>query len=72
MKVIEVCQDRAMRWKSYFWLYLTDGPKEKYVGTEDQGNGIWRVFYRDIFLGYFVENKIRDKQVLIRGNQNLV
>ena len=40
--------------------------KGKYVGVVDQGNGIWRVFYRDVFLGYFNENKIRDKQVSIR------
>ncbi len=46
-----------MRWKSYFWSYLTVGPEGKYVDTEDKGNGIWRVFYRDIFLGCFFENK---------------
>ena len=44
----------------------------KYVGAEDQGNGIWRVYYRNVFLGYFNENKIRDKQVSIRLSQNLV
>ncbi|MFT4757825.1 MAG: hypothetical protein ACJARP_003221 [Vicingaceae bacterium] len=42
------------------------------VGAEDQGNGIWRVFYRVVFLGYFNESKIRDKQVSIRLSQNLV
>ncbi|PKG43613.1 hypothetical protein [Psychroflexus sp. MES1-P1E] len=57
MKVPEVSQNGAMRWKSYFWSFLTDRPKGKYVGTEDKGNGIWRVFYRDIFLGYFVDKK---------------
>ena len=31
-----------------------------------------RVFYRDVFLGYFNEKKIRDKQVSIRLSQNLV
>jgi hypothetical protein len=30
------------------------------------GNGIWKVFYRDVFLGYFNENDIRVKQQSIR------
>lgn len=72
MKVMKVCQNASLRWKSYYWVYLTAGLKGKYVGVEDQGNGIWRVFYRDVFLGYFNENKIRDKQVSIRLSQNLV
>jgi hypothetical protein len=72
MKVMKVCQNGSMRWKSYYWGYLTAGLKGKYVGAEDQENGIWRVFYRNVFLGYFNENKIRDKQVSIRLSQNPV
>jgi len=56
MKVMKVCQNGSMRWKSYYWVYLTAALKGKYVGAEDQGNGIWRVFYRDVFLGYFNEH----------------
>lgn len=62
MKVMKVYQNGSMRWKSYYWVYLTAGLKGKYVGVEDQGNGIWRVFYRDVFLGYFNENK-RQKSI---------
>ena len=69
---MKVCQNEAMRWKSYYQGYLTVGLKGKYIGADDQGNGIWRVFYKDVFLGYFNENKIRDKQVSIRVSQNLV
>jgi hypothetical protein len=72
MKVMKGCQNGFMRYKSYYWVYLTVALKGKYVGAEDQGNGICRVFYRDVFLGYFNENKIRDKQVSIRLSQNLV
>ncbi|MFD2789213.1 integrase core domain-containing protein [Arenibacter antarcticus] len=72
MKVMKVCQNGSMRWKSYYWVYLTAALKGKYVGAEDQGNGIWRVFYSDVFLGYFNEKNIRDKQVSIRLSQNLV
>jgi hypothetical protein len=40
MRVMKVCQNEAMRWKSYYWGYLTVGLKGKYFGAEDQGNGI--------------------------------
>ena len=46
-----------MRWKLFYWVYLTASLKEKFVSAEDQGNGIWCVFFRDIFIGYFNENK---------------
>ncbi|MEP6262446.1 MAG: hypothetical protein ABJ092_12775 [Gillisia sp.] len=72
MKVMKVCQNGSLRWKSVYLVFLTSGLKGKYIGVEDQGNGIWRVFYREVFLGYFNENKIRDKQVSIRLSQNLV
>jgi len=28
----------------------------------EMGNGIWRVFYRNIFLGFFDEKYLRNKQ----------
>lgn len=40
--------------------------------AEEIGNGIWKVFYRDVFLGYFNENDIRVKQQSIRLSSNLV
>lgn len=53
-------------------MYLTATLKGKYVGIENIGNGIWKVFYRNVFLGFFNENNIRDKQVSIRLSQNMV
>jgi hypothetical protein len=38
----------------------------------DMGNEIWRVFYRDVFLGYFDENSLREKQISKRLSQDLV
>ncbi len=72
MKVLKVTQNGAMRWKSYYWVYLTSALKGKHVGIENTGNGIWKVFYRNVFLGFFNENNIRDKQVSIRLSQNMV
>jgi len=72
MKILKVTQNGAIRWKSYYWVYLTAALKGKYVGIEDLGNGIWKVFYRDVFLGYFNEKDIRDKEKSTRLSTNLV
>jgi len=72
MKILKVTQNGAMRWKSYYWVYLTAALKGKYVGIEDIGNGIWKVFYRNVFLGFFNENELRTKQKSIRLETNLV
>jgi transposase InsO family protein len=71
-KVMNVTQNGAVRWKSYYWVFLTNGLKGKQVGAEERGNGIWKVFYRDVFLGYFNEKDIRDKEKSIRLSTNLV
>ncbi len=71
-KVMKVTQNGAIRWKSYYWVYLTAALKGKFVGIENLGNGIWKVVYRNVFLGFFNENSIRDKQVSIRLSQNMV
>jgi transposase InsO family protein len=72
LKVVKVTQNGAIRWRSYYWVYLTAALKGKYVGIHDMGRGIWKVFYRNVFLGFFNENNIRDKQVSIRLSQNIV
>jgi len=72
MKVMNVTQNGSMRWKSYYWVYLTTGLIGKPVAAEEMGNGVWKVFYRDVFLGYFNEKDIREKQQLTRLSTNLV
>lgn len=72
MKVMNVVQNGAVRWKSYWWVYMSRGLVGKQVGAEELGNGIWKVFYRDVFLGYFNEKDIRDKEKSIRLSTNLV
>jgi len=62
MKVMNVTQNGSIRWKAYYWVYLTRALIGKQVAAEELGNGIWKVFYRDVFLGYFNEKDIREKQ----------
>jgi hypothetical protein len=72
MKVLMVTQNGSMRWGAYNWVYLTAALKGKYVGALEMGNGIWRVFYRNVFLGYFDEKELRTKQKSVRLETNLV
>ncbi len=72
LKVLKVTQNGAIRWKSYYWVYLTAALKGKYVGIEELGNGIWKVFYRNVFLGFFNENELRNKEQSTRLETNLV
>jgi len=72
MKVMNVTQNGSIRWKSYYWVYLTRGLIGKRVGAEEIGNGIWKVFYRDVFLGYFNEKDIREKETATRLSTILV
>ena len=44
----------------------------KHIGALEMGNGIWRVFYRNVFLGYFNEHKLRTKEQSVRLETNLV
>ena len=72
MKVMNVTKNGSMRWRSYYWVYLTKALIGKRVGAEEIGNGIWKVFYRNVFLGYFNENDIREKETTTRLSTILV
>ena len=72
MKVMNVTQNGSVRWKSYFWVYMSRGLIGKQVAAQEMGNGVWKVYYRNVFLGYFNEMDIRKKQQLTRLSTNLV
>ena len=71
-KILKVTKNGSIRWKSYYWVYLSAALKGKYVAIEDKGNGIWKVFYRNVFLGYFDEKNLRRKEQSTRLETNLV
>jgi transposase InsO family protein len=72
MRVLKVTKNGSMRWGAYNWVYLSASLQGKYVGALDIENGIWRVFYRNVFLGYFNENELRKKEQSVRLETNLV
>ena len=72
MKVLKVTKNGSVRWKSYYWVYVSAALEGKYIGALNIGNGILRVFYRNVFLGYFNENELRTKEKSVRLETNLV
>ena len=62
----------AIRWKSFYWVYMARGLAGKHIGMEEIGKGIWKVFYRGVFLGYFNETKLGMKNKSIRLSTNIV
>ena len=72
MNVLKVTKNGSVRWKSYYWVYVSAALEGKYIGALNIGNGIWRVFYRNVFLGYFNENELRTKEKSVRLETNLV
>ena len=69
---MNVTQNGSVRWKSYYWVFITQGLSGKQIGVEEIGNEVWKVFYRNVFLGYFNEKDIRDKEKSTRLSPNLV
>jgi hypothetical protein len=65
-------QQRIRQMEVLLLVYMSRGLIGRYVGAEDRGNGIWRVYYRNVFLGYFNEKDIREKEKSIRLSSNLV
>jgi len=72
MKVMKVTQNGSMRWRSYYWVYMSQSLAGKYIGALHLGNDIWKVYYRNVFLGYFNEKELRTKEQIVRLGTNLV
>lgn len=53
-------------------VYMTKALIGNRVAAEKIGNGIWKVFYRNILLGYFNEKNIREKEKSTRLSTNRV
>ena len=53
-------------------IHTLKGVSGNIGAAEEIANGIWKVFYRDVFLGYFNESELRNKEKSIRLETNLV
>lgn len=71
-EVRRVTKNGALRWKSTQWVMVSTSLIDKYVGLEELGDGIWRVYFRQKLLGYFDEKNRRIMDELGRLKRNYV
>lgn len=45
----------AIRWGSNDWIMISTALAGKYVGMEEVGTGLWKLYYRHVELGYYEE-----------------
>lgn len=72
MKVMYVTKSGAIRWNSYYWVYLTRALSGKMVAAIEIGNGIWKVYFRNVLLGYFNQKDITYKEQTTRLSPKIV
>jgi hypothetical protein len=65
-KILKVSKNGTIRWKSYYWIYISRGATKRYVGFKELGNGIWNVYYRNTILGSFDEKELYCKQQYLK------
>jgi len=61
-----VCRNGAIRWGASKWVMVSTTLIEKYIGLEEIVKGKWRVYYRDMLLGYLDERELRIQDQLGR------
>nr|WP_319573434.1 hypothetical protein [uncultured Draconibacterium sp.] len=72
MKVMYVTKSGAIRWRSYYWVYLSRALTGKYVAAIEIGNDVWKVFFRNVLLGYFNQNDLTYKESSTRLSPKIV
>jgi len=71
-EVRRVTKNGALRWRSTKWVMVSTTLIDKYVGLEELGSGIWRIYFRQKMLGYFDEKKLRIQDEIGRLKRNNV
>ena len=72
MVIRYVCRNGAIRWGHSYWVGVSTTLAEKHVGLQEVGNGIWRIYFRNKYLGHFDERERRIYDNEGRKKRNLV
>ena len=63
-KVRYVCRNGAIRIGKANWIFVSTALMGKHIGLEELGNGIFRIYYRNFFLGYLDEKELKVYDIL--------
>lgn len=72
MKKLKVTKCGSVRWGGYNWVFVSNAAIGRYLGFEELGNGIWKVYYRDINIGWFDEKLINHKEQHLKLSRKIV
>lgn len=72
LKVLKVKKNGVVRWGHKGWVFVSEAAIGRYMGMEEIGNGIWKMYYRHVFLGYFDEKQIDRKTRNFKLTNSLV
>jgi transposase InsO family protein len=72
LKVLKVMKNGAIRWGGHDWVFVSEAAIGRYMGMEEIGNGIWKMYYRHVFLGYFDEKQIDSKTRNLKLTNSIV
>lgn len=56
-KLRYVCKNGCLRWGKREWVMVSTALSGKNIGLEEVGEGVWRVYFRQIVLGYLNEKE---------------
>lgn len=56
-KIRYVCKNGCLRWGKREWIMVSTALIGKNIGMEEVGEGIWRVYFRQLFLGFLNEKE---------------
>ena len=66
LKVYKVTKSGAIRWRGFYWIFVSYAAIGSYIGVEETEIGIWNLYYRDVILGYIDEKEITRKQQYLK------
>lgn len=59
-----ITRNGAIRVNKKTWLFITTALMGKYVGLEELGNGIYRMYFRQFLLGYIDMKDLRVHDIM--------
>jgi len=65
-KVYRVTKSGAIRWRGFYWVFISQAAIKRYIGVDEVGNGICEVYYRNVLLGCFDEKLLTSREQYLK------
>lgn len=65
-KVLKITRSGSIRWGGHHWVYISRAAIGLTIGLQEIGNGVWKVYYRNVILGCFDEKELTTKEQYLK------